>query len=271
MTRARRVAAEPADLVRAAVPLLLVLGAVALPSFAGLCLLALVGGVAVAAGRKVPVAWAWAAAVPAAAITTLRSFGPAAAAWSSPACSGVLAAPVPWVVAEAVLVVAVTVALAGILGARGVDLGARRPPKYALRWAVTGGVVILVGGLAVVILLAQPVFGLPATDLGGLGFVLPSLIFAVSLAVAEEVAWRGALQGWLARTLGPWIAVLLASAVYGIAWGVGLGSPIGGLLAGAVGMILGATVVRTRSLAVALAWHAAFNVPFFVLVACRAG
>ena len=41
------------------------------------------------------------------------------------------------------------------------------------------------------------------------------------------------------------------------------------LLAGAAGMVLGATVVRTRSLLVALAWHAAFNIPFFVFLACR--
>ena len=57
---------------------------------------------------------------------------------------------------------------------------------------------------------------------------------------------------------------------YQLAWGVLLGSPLLGVLAGAAGMVLGATVVRTRSLLVALAWHAAFNVPFFVFLACRA-
>jgi len=267
----RRASAEPADLARAAVPLLLLLGAVTLPSLAGLFLLALVGGVAVAAGRRVPVAWAWAAMVPAATIATLRAFGPAAAAWDQPACSSVASAPVLWAVAEVALVVAGTVGLAGVLGAKAGDLGVRQPPKYAIRWALLGALVILVGGLAGVVVLSRPLFGLPDLKLGGLGFIVPSVVFAVSIAVSEELAWRGAMQGWLARTLGPWTAVLLQAVVYGVAWGVLLGSPLLGLLAGAAGMILGATVVRTRTLLVALAWHAAFSVPFYVFIACRAG
>ena len=271
MTSSRRVSAQPSDIVRAGIPLLLLVGAVALPSFAGLFLLALVGGVAVAAGRRVPVAWAWAAMVPAAIIATIRAFGPATGAWDSPACTGILSQPVPWAVAEAAIVVAATIGLAGALGSKGGDIGARKAPRYAIRWAATGAVVILAGGLAGVILLARPVFGLPDVQLGGLGFLLPSVVFAISIALAEEVAWRGAMLGWLTKTLGPWIAVLLQAAVYGLAWGVLLGSPLLGMLAGAAGMVLGATVVRTRSLLVALAWHAAFNVPFFVFLACRAG
>jgi membrane protease YdiL (CAAX protease family) len=269
VSTSRRVSAEPADLLRAGVPLLLLVGAVALPSLAGPFLVALVGGVAVAAGRRVPVAWAWAAMVPAAITATIRAFGPAAAAWDGPACAGVLSPPVPWSVTEAAIVVAATVGLAGALGSRGGDVGARRPPRYAIRWAITGAIVILGAGLAGVILLARPVFGPPDVQLGGLGFVLPSGVFALSIALAEEVAWRGAMQGWLAKTLGPWTAVLLQSLVYGLASGVLLGSPLLGVLAGAAGMVLGASVVRTRTLLVALAWHAAFNVPFFVFLACR--
>ena len=102
-------------------------------------------------------------------------------------------------------------------------------------------------------------------DLGGLAFLLPASVFAVALAVSEELAWRGALQGWLGRTLGPWVAALAQAGVYGLAWGVALGSPLGGVLAAAAGLLLGATVVRTRSLVVPLAWHIAFNVPFYAL------
>jgi membrane protease YdiL (CAAX protease family) len=131
--------------------------------------------------------------------------------------------------------------------------------------------VILGAGLAGGVLLARPAFGLPDVDLGGLGFLLPAVVFAVAVATAEEVAWRGAMQGWLAKTLGPWVAVLAQSVLYGIAWGVLLGWPLGGLLAGAGGLVLGATVVRTRTIAVALAWHLAFNVPFYAFIACRAG
>ena len=37
------------------------------------------------------------------------------------------------------------------------------------------------------------------------------------------------------------------------------------------GLLLGATVIRTRSLVVALAWHIAFNVPFHAYIACGTG
>jgi membrane protease YdiL (CAAX protease family) len=271
MTSSRRVAAQPADLARAGVPLLLLLGAVTLPSLAGVFVLVLVGGVAVAAGRRVPVAWAWAAMVPAATIATVRAFGPAAVAWDTPVCSTVASPLVLWAVAEGALVVAGTVALVGMLGARAGDLAIRQPPKYAIRWATFGGVVILAGGLAGVILLARPVFGLPDVKFEGLGFILPAALFALSLALSEELAWRGVLQGMLAKTLGPWVAVLLQATIYGVSWGVMLGSPLGGVLAGATGLVLGATAARTRTLMVALAWHAAFNVPFYVFLACRVG
>ncbi len=270
MSASRRGTAGPKDVVRAGVPLLLLAGAIALPSVAGVCLLVLVGGVAVAAGRRVPVAWAWAAMVPGAAIATLRAFGPAAAAWDQPACSDVASAPVLWAVVEVVLVVAAVAALAAVLRAKASDLGLRRPPRYAVRWATVGALAILVTGLAGAFLLAGPVLGLRGVDPGGLGFAVPALIFAVSLAVSEELAWRGAMQGWLTKTLGPSIAVLLQAVAYGAAWGFLLGSLLAGLLAAAVGLMLGATVVRSRTLTVALAWHVAFNVPLYLVVACRA-
>ena len=268
MTSSRRLSLEPADLVRAGVPLLLLLVAVLQPWLAGPAALLLAGGVAVAAGRKAPVVWAWAAAVPPAAILALRAFGPAASAWADASCDTVATPAVAWAIAEVVLTGAVVTTLALLLAARPGDLALRRPPKYAIPWAVIGSLVLLVGGLAGVVLLARPVFGLPDVDLGGLGFVGPSVMFAVAIAASEELAWRGALQGWLARSLGPWPAALVQGVLYGVAWGVALGSPLLGLVAGAAGVVLGAVVARTRSLAVAIAWHAAFNVPFYVVLAC---
>ncbi len=50
-----------------------------------------------------------------------------------------------------------------------------------------------------------------------------------------------------------------------------LARALGGVLAGAAGLVLGTTVVRTRTLMVPLAWHAAFYVPFYVFLACRVG
>lgn len=271
MTSRRQLAVEPVDAVRAGVPLLLLIGAVTLPSLAGVCLLVLAGGVAVAVGRRVPVVWAWAAMVPAATIATLRVFGPAASAWDEATCTQSSSPVVLWAVAEVLLVVSVTVALALVLHAKAGDLAIRRAPRYALRWAVAGSAVILVGGLVVAILLAGPLFDLPRVDPSGPAFLLPASVFAIALAVSEELAWRGALQGWLGRSLGPWVAALAQAGVYGIGWGVVLESPLGGMLAAASGLVLGATVVRTRSLIVPLAWHVAFNVPLYAFIACTTG
>jgi membrane protease YdiL (CAAX protease family) len=170
-----------------------------------------------------------------------------------------------------VLVVSATAALAMVMHAKAGDLAIRRPPRYAVRWAIVGAVAILGGGLVGVILLAGPWFGAPDVDPGGLGFLVPASVFAVALAISEELAWRGALQGWLGRTLGPWVATLAQAVVYGVAWGVALGSPLPGALAAGAGLLLGASVVRTRSLVVPLAWHVAFNVPLYVLIACTTG
>jgi membrane protease YdiL (CAAX protease family) len=271
MTSRRRSTVAPAVAIRAGVPLLLLVGAVTLPGLAGAFLVVLTGGVAVAVGRRVAVAWSWAAMVPAAVIATLRAFGPAATAWDEAACAAPSSSAVLWTIAEVVLVVSATAALAMVLHAKAGDLAIRRPPKYAVRWAILGAVAILGGGLVAVILLAGPMSGAPNVELDGLAFLLPASLFAVAGAVSEEIAWRGALQGWLARTLGPWVAAPVQAGVYGIAWGVALGSPLGGVVAAAAGLLLGATVVRTRSLAVPLAWHVAFNVPFYVLIACTTG
>src|SRR5262245_58964476 len=102
----RAVKVEPADIVRASIPLALLFVAVAFPSFAGVMLVLLAGGAFVAAARVVAVAWSWAAAVPAAAIATLRAFGPASEAWHGGAsCTDVASTLVLWSLAELVLVV----------------------------------------------------------------------------------------------------------------------------------------------------------------------
>ena len=275
----RAVRVEPGDVVRASIPLALLFVAVAFPSFAGPMLVLLAGGAVVAAGRRVAVAWSWAAAVPPAAIATLRAFGPASLAWQDASCTDVASPPVLWALGEVALVVASVAVLAMLLSAKPADTGLRMLPKYARSWALAGFAAILVGGLAIV-LLAWPVVArlgsgdslvyAPTVDPQGLGFVVPAIVFAVAIAVSEELAWRGALQGWLARSIGPWPAVLAQAGLYGVAWGVLLGSPLLGVLAAAAGAVLGATVARTRSIGVALAWHVAFNVPFYLVIACQA-
>ena len=145
------------------------------------------------------------------------------------------------------------------------------PARYARRWAALGFVAVLVIGLAAAIVLVQPIVGGPAVTAGGIGVALPAALFAVAVAVSEEVAWRGAFLAWLGRLLGPFLAALSQSVLYGLSWGVVTGSTLGGVVAGAAGLFLAAVVIRTRSLLVVVAWHAAFNAAFYLVVACRPG
>jgi membrane protease YdiL (CAAX protease family) len=49
-----------------------------------------------------------------------------------------------------------------------------------------------------------------------LGYLLALLIFiAPATAVIEEVAFRGALYGWLRRNLGPMIGILISALIFG--------------------------------------------------------
>jgi membrane protease YdiL (CAAX protease family) len=270
MTSTRSPRIEPADAVRSGIPLLVLLAAVALPGLAWIFAAALVAGAAVAAGRRVPVAWSWAAMVPAGVIAVMRTLEPAMAGAPGTGCALLTTPAVPWSAAELVLVIAVTATLAGLLRATAGDLAIRWPAKAAVRLAVTGAAILLGGGLAAVVVLSQPAFGFPALDLGGPAFLLPAVVFAIARGVGEELAWRGALLRWLGRMIGPWPAVVGQAAVYGVAWGVALGSPLWGVIAGAAGLLAGMLVVRTRSLLVPIAWHVALNVPLYALLACGA-
>lgn len=266
----RRLDAEGADLARAAVPLALLLAAAVLPWLAGAVLVALAVGTAVAAGRRAPVVWAWAAGVPAAALLAAQAFGWSIAAWDVAACADAGPA-VAWAVGEALAVAGISAVLVLALGALPSDIGLRTPPRYALRWAASGATVLLAGGLAAVVLLSGPLLD-RSLALDGISFVVPAVAWAIAVAVAEEVAWRGVLQGWLSRTAGAAPALVAQAVLYGVAWGVAaaavLPGAVVGVLAGLAAAILGALVLRTRTLWVGVAWHAAFNVPLFVLLAC---
>ena len=271
MTWSRRMELTPADALRAGVPLLLLLLAVAFPYTDPVIVAVLVAGVAISISRRAPVAWSWAAVLPAATIAAMRDFGPRVSESNAGWCSVASAPPVVWSVGEAAVVVA-TIAILGVaLKAKAADIGVRRPAPYAIRWAVMGGGAILAAGLAAVLFLLQPMAGGAAVTVDGVGFLLPGAVFAIALAISEETAWRGALQGWLSRLLGPFLAALAQAILYGISWGVALESTFAAVIAGAAGMLLAAVVIRTRSLLVVVAWHAAFNVASYLVLACRPG
>ena len=142
---------------------------------------------------------------------------------------------------------------------------------------VAGGIVVLYG--------LQ--YGL-VTSLGALGVVpveneaidaathAPNYFLwmvAVSLLVvgpAEELLFRGAIQGLLKRAWGPWPAIIGASALFSsLHYSVGSG-PVSGalayvLIAFLLGLVLGTLYERTENLVVPMVAHGAFNAIAFGL------
>lgn len=267
MSRTRSLQAS--TIARAGAPVLLLLGAMAVPWAAGLVALVLAGGASVGIGRKAPVAWAWAAMVPAAALAAVRAFsGVLPALGASTVCRAFDDPHVPWALAEAAAVLATFTALAIGLGTRRASVGMRRPARAAVSMAVTGFGVLAIGGLVVVSIANRGLPGPDGADPTTATFVAAVLLGAVAIATAEELAFRGVLQHWLARTTGEWAAVFVQAVAYGI-WVAAVGwGPVFGVFAAAAGLVAGALTARTNSILVAWAWHAGVAVALLAGMLC---
>jgi membrane protease YdiL (CAAX protease family) len=162
-------------------------------------------------------------------------------------------------------------ALARLHGSSTFDLGIRRLRRWELPLAAAGGLAVAVGGLVIGPAVAEPFFGRLQYD-RPLGALLPAVIFAVANGTLEEVAYRGALQGWLGRATSPAIAVVLQAVVFGVAH---VGTDVTGfvpvhatLMAGA-GLIAGLIVRRTGSLAIPIGIHIGADIALYYGLACR--
>jgi len=101
-------------------------------------------------------------------------------------------------------------------------------------------------------------------------------VFAGSNALAEELAYRGAMRTWLVPALGVTGANLAQAIVFGLAHTgddfTGLGAVVPAVLAMvAVGFVGGVIARRTGSLTLVLAIHAAADIPIYFYWACRLG
>ena len=266
MSTTRRLQAS--TVARAAAPVLLLLAAMAIPPLAGVATLVLVGGTAVALERKAPVAWAWAAMIPATALATVRWLSRVVPFGTPAACEAFGAPRVAWAVVDAVVVVAAFTALAVALRTRRASIGLRKPARRAVRNAVLGFGAFAIGGFVVVSLVNGGLPGPTNGDPSTVQFVLAVLVGALAIAIAEEVAFRGVLQHWLARTTGEWPAVGVQGVAYGV-WVTAAGwGPLFGIVAAAAGLVAGAITVRTNSILTALAWHAGIAIPLFAVLLC---
>jgi membrane protease YdiL (CAAX protease family) len=187
-------------------------------------------------------------------------------------CADSLSPPSLWRLAEAGIGLLGVVAL--VLGGAGSfrDLGLRRPSRRVAALSVlafvVAGPVALFGGS----LIGGLFFGQFELDVWRLGALVPALLFAASNALAEELAYRGAMRVWLVPALGIVGANLAQAIVFGFAHtGTDFDGPmapvVGAMVTG--GFIGGAIARRTGSLAFLLAVHAAADLPIYYYWACR--
>ncbi len=81
------------------------------------------------------------------------------------------------------------------------------------------------------------------------------MMFVVVAPVGEELLFRGLLLPGLARSYGRWPAVFASAFLFGLAhW-----EPVTAILATSAGLVLGAVMLRARSVLATIALHAGFN------------
>jgi membrane protease YdiL (CAAX protease family) len=174
--------------------------------------------------------------------------------------------------AGAGLVLVAVVVVVRLLGATVGEIGIRRVSPAAGGLAL--GALVAVGIVSVFIgpALAEPFFGPLPVQLGEGAALVPALLFAVANASMEETVYRGVLLRWVTRSQGPVLAMAVQAATFGLAHGVGsdfAGSPLPVMAATAVGgLAFGAVALRTGSLLLPIALHAAMDIPIYYANAC---
>ncbi len=117
---------------------------------------------------------------------------------------------------------------------------------------IIGGGLISLPLLAWALQLVQPELTLPSW---WWIFAINNLIFT---CVAEEVLFRGYIQGLLCKKLAPTIAITIASILFGLAHFAG--GPLFIIIATLAGIVYGLSYYWTKKITVAIVVHFAFNV-----------
>jgi membrane protease YdiL (CAAX protease family) len=187
-------------------------------------------------------------------------------------CTDLLSPPTVTRVVQAILVLG-TLALVAPLAGSHSALRLRRPTdRRVTALALVAPLVLVPGALWIGPQLARPFFGEVGLATGDLRAIIPAAAFAVANAALEETAYRGALLGWSTPALGLAGAVVGQAVVFGFAHlGADVTGPAPVLWLGmaASGVVAGLVAVRSRSLLLPFAVHAALDVPLFYAFACR--
>lgn len=149
----------------------------------------------------------------------------------------------------------------------------RAPTLRDVGWTVAGVVAILVGAAAVGQLLARLGVNVAQNQVMTVGRENPEFflyMIPVSLLLVgpfEELVFRGAVQGFLRRTFGVALAVVIASALFGVVHWLALtggGSRLSYVaVAATLGLILGYVYERTENLVVPSVVHGVYNSVLF--------
>ena len=220
-----------------------------------------------------------AAVLPAAAILVWRSLPQPAADVTGLDCVNLVAPPAVWRLLEAAVgLVAIGALVLDRTGSLG-ELGFRRGSRRVRALAIAALLVVTPLSMYVATLVGQGRFGIPVFGEFSLDFsqplaLVPALVFAGSNALAEELAYRGAMRTWLTPSLGVTGANLAQAIVFGLAHTgedfVGLEAAIPTMIAMVVvGFVGGVIARRTGSLTLPLAIHAAADIPIYFYYACR--
>ncbi|MDQ3690750.1 MAG: CPBP family intramembrane metalloprotease [Chloroflexota bacterium] len=187
-------------------------------------------------------------------------------------CANPLAPFAAYRAVGAVLVLTAVAVVMRLLGLTAATIGVRRASAGGL--AVALGALVAVGVFAALIgpALAEPFFGPLPVQMGDPAALVPALLFAIANASMEETVYRGVLLRGLMRSRSPVLALGVQAIVFGLAHGVGSdfsGSPLPVIAATAVGgLAFGAVALRTGSLLVPVALHAALDIPIYYANAC---
>jgi membrane protease YdiL (CAAX protease family) len=222
-----------------------------------------------------------AAVIPAAAILAWRAIPQPLADPTGADCANLLAPPAVWRFLEGAIGLAAVLLLLRDRGARPAEIGLTRGSRRLFVASIAGlaviGPVALYAAAALgETQLGSSFFGSFALDLSQPLAFAPALLFAASNALAEELAYRGALRTWLAPSLGITGANLAQAIVFGLAHTgedfVGIEAVIPTMVAMvAVGFVAGLIARRTGSLTLPLAIHAATDIPIYFYWACQLG
>jgi membrane protease YdiL (CAAX protease family) len=187
-------------------------------------------------------------------------------------CGDVLAPPVLRTVGGALAVFAVTGVLAWRLRASGAELGLARPSLRLTVISLVAAITVALASIGLGTTLAAPFFGTVELRLDDPAAVIPALVVAAASGAMQEVAYRGAMLGWLAPVIGVRTALLAQAVAFGAAH-VGpdfVTSPLPVMAAVAGGgLVAGYIVLRYRSLTFPATVHAGFDIPLYFVAACR--